>query len=307
MARVLTASGVYHVLRRFEPRCRYTEDDGAPKRIALFVDTETTGLYPARDHIIELAVVPFQYGVSDGRVYAVHEPVAYLEDPGFPIPPEIADLTGITTEMVRGQRINDDHITALAASASLIIAHNAAFDRQMLEPRLPVFASKPWACSHMEVPWHTFGCRGTKLEFILFKRCGEFFEGHRASDDCLAGIHILATPFPCGTIPLQLLLNAARAPTVRVWAPGTPYALRDVLKSRRYRWHPGDTRRAKSWYRDGTSAEAEIEGAWLTAEAYPGRAPLWTIEQFTARDRYSSRMSASARLRPHGGSLSGLE
>lgn len=290
MARVLTASGAYHVLRRFEPRRRYTDDDGAAKRIAVFVDTETTGLNPARDRIIELAAVPFEYGVSDGRVYTVHEPVVYLEDPGCPIPPEITDLTGITTEMVRGQRIDDDRITALAASANLIIAHNAAFDRQMLELRLPVFASKAWACSHAEVPWHTFGCRGTKLEFILFKRCGEFFDGHRAADDCLAGIHVLATPFPRGTIPLRLLLTAARTPTVRVWAPGTPYALRDALKGRRYRWHPGDARRPKAWYRDGTPAEAEVERAWLAAEAYAGRTPLTTVQRFTARDRYSSRM-----------------
>ncbi len=138
------------------------------------------------------------------------------------------------------------------------------------------------------MPWAAYGCRGTKLDYLLIERCGEFFDGHRAADDCHAAIHVLATPFACGTLPLKLLLEAARAPTLRVWAPDTPFELKTELVARRYRWHPGDRRRGKAWYRDGTRAEAQVECAWLTAHAYGGR-PGWTVERLTAHERYSDR------------------
>jgi DNA polymerase-3 subunit epsilon len=90
-------------------------------------------------------------------------------------------------------------------------------------------------------------------------------------------------------VPLKLLLETARAPTLRVWAPDTPFALKDALSARRYRWHPGDARRPKAWYRDGPAAEAEAECAWLSAHVYSGRRG-WKVERFTARERYSNRL-----------------
>ena len=288
MARVLTATGHYRVLRRFQPRARYATPDSTVTRTALFVDVETTGLDTDADAIIEFAAVPFTYDPRTGRVYDVHPAYVALEDPARAIPPVVTRLTGITDAMVAGQHVDDAHVATLVAGASLVLAHNAGFDRKMCERRFPLFADACWACTHAEVPWDTYGCRGTKLDYLLIERCAEFFDGHRAADDCHAAIHVLATPFPCGTPPLALLLQAARTPTVRVWAPNTPFALKGTLHARRYRWHPGDARRPKAWYRDGTPAEAEAECAWLTAHAYSGRSGA-TVERFTARERYSVR------------------
>jgi DNA polymerase-3 subunit epsilon len=288
LARVLTASGHYRVLRRFEPRARYAAPDGVPTRTALFVDVETTGLDTAADRVIEFAAVPFTYDPRTGRVYEVHPAYVALEDPGRAIPPAVSRLTGITDAMVAGRRIDEARVAAILAGASLVVAHNAAFDRKFCERRVPAFAGAPWACSHAEVPWGAYGCRGTKLDYLLIERCGEFFDGHRAADDCHAAIHVLATPFPCGTAPLRLLLDAARTATVRVWAPNTPYGLKVALHARRYRWHPGDAHRPKAWYRDGSAADAEAECVWLAAEAYGGE-PGWTLERLTARERYSVR------------------
>lgn len=288
MARVLTATGHYRVLRRFRPRAGYAEPDGTAIKTALFVDVETTGLDTTADRVIEFAAVPFTYDPRTGRVCDVHPAYVALEDPGRAIPQDVARLTGITDAMVAGRRIDDARVGALLAGASLVLAHNAAFDRKFCERRFPAFAAVPWACTHAEVPWAAYGCRGTKLDYLLLDRCGEFFDGHRAADDCHAAIHVLATPFPCGTAPFRLLLDAARRSTVRVWAPNTPYALRDALYARRYRWHPGDARRAKAWYRDGPSEEARAECAWLSAAAYGGRRG-WTLERLTARERYSVR------------------
>ena len=291
MARVLTASGDYRVLRRFSPRRRYCTAEGIETKLALFVDVECTGLDTAHDAIIEFAAVPFTFDPRTGRIHEVCEAFVQLEDPGRPIPVEVVELTGITDDMVRGHRVDDALVDGILGDVVLVVAHNAAYDRPFVERRFPAFRNLHWACSHAEVPWPKLGCRGSKLDYLLFQRCAEFFDGHRADEDCRAAIHVLATPHVDGTIPFKLLLESARTPTVRVWAEGSPIETKDQLKARRYRWHPGDARRSKCWYRDCTPAELDAEIAWLTETVYGGRKPGHRIDRFTAKERYSSRMS----------------
>lgn len=295
MARMLDASGGYRVLRRFAPRARYAPPGDGPLRTALFVDTESTGLDTANDAVIEFAAVPFTYEARTGAVCDVREAYVALEDPERPIPADATTLTGITDAMVRGRRIDDARVAELLGTASLVIAHNAAFDHPLLERRFPAFADAPWACSHAEVPWQQFGCRGSKLDYLLWHRCGEFFGGHRAEEDCLAAIHVLATPGADGALPFGLLLESARRPTYRVWAVGAPFETKDVLKARGYRFHGGPGARAKTWYRDCAEAALGDELAWLCANCCAGRDARELrqghVDRFTARERYSGRLA----------------
>ncbi|MBL0889842.1 MAG: 3'-5' exonuclease [Gemmatimonadaceae bacterium] len=292
MAAQLEASEDYRVLRRFVPRPAYEQPSPAKVHRGLIVDVESTGLDTANDAIIELGLVAFEFD-THGRVYAVDEARSWFEDPGRPIPPECVELTGITDDMVRGQRIDDAAVEREIARAVLVIAHNAGFDRRMLERRFPGFADKYWGCSMQEVPWPRFGCRGSKLEYLLFRACGEFHTGHRAGDDCLATLHVLAVPRDGDVSPLQLLLEQARRVTHRLWAIGTPIELKDVLKSRGYRWYPGGSRTPKSWYRDCSAQELEVEQTWLREHAYDGRPnPPWRVDRYTGKERYSERMGA---------------
>jgi DNA polymerase-3 subunit epsilon len=73
MAAALEASGEYKVLRKLTPRTTILPPDGSPTRRGLFVDVETTGLDATRDEIIEVAMVPFTYGL-DGRVFEIQPP-----------------------------------------------------------------------------------------------------------------------------------------------------------------------------------------------------------------------------------------
>ncbi|HEX5868817.1 MAG TPA: 3'-5' exonuclease [Longimicrobium sp.] len=291
IADALDATGAFRVARRFEPKGRYAEPDGTPTYQALYADVETTGLDTERDGIIQLALLPFEYAPSTGRVYAVGEPIVQMEDPGRPIPPEITALTGISDADVAGRRIDDGAVATLAAGASLVIAHNAGFDRPLVERRLPLFRKMPWACSQLEVPWGEHGIAAAKLEFVLFKHCGAFFEGHRADQDCHAALHALATPFRSGELPFALLLRSSRRRTVRVWALEAPYEARLALKGRGYRWSPGEGGRPKAWYIDRREEEVEDETAWLGEAAYGGRGGTpWRLHAFGAADRYSSRV-----------------
>jgi DNA polymerase III subunit epsilon len=286
----LEVTGDYRVLRRFQPVASYHEPDGAPLNTAVALDVETTGLSPARDAIIQLALVPFEYAPESGRIYTVGAPLTFLEDPGRPIPAEIVALTGITDADVRGKRIDEGMVEKLVRSASLVIAHNAAFDRPFSERRLPLFREKPWACSQSEVPWRSAGSRSSALEFLLIKRCGMFYGAHRADYDCLALIHLLATPLESGQVPLSLLLQSARRKSVRIWAEKAPIESKDALRARRYRWSPGSEARPRAWFRELPAGQREEEMEWLYQNVYGGRRPSLRTDLLDATIRYSDRV-----------------
>ena len=107
---------------------------GAPVRRGLYVDCETTGLDWERDEIIEVGMLPFTY-TAEGRVAAVlhDEAQTHLRDPGRPISVEITALTGLTDDDVRGQHIDVEVASALIRRSNVLIAHNARFDRALLQ------------------------------------------------------------------------------------------------------------------------------------------------------------------------------
>jgi DNA polymerase-3 subunit epsilon len=288
MVSALQQTGRFEVLRRFEPPGRYSPPDGAHLSTAVVVDVETTGRDNQRDHIIQFSAVPFEYAPATGRIYGVGAPLTYLEDPGVEIPAEITQLTGISPEAVRGQRIDEAAVAALVEPADLVIAHNAQFDRGFLELRVPIFRYKDWACTLTEVPW-PIGTGSAKLEFLMYKQCGLFFGAHTAESDCLAVIHLLATPFETGELPMKLLLEAASKRTLRIWATGAAFDKKDVLKARHYLWSPGEDGRPKAWYRDLPEDDGPPELAWLQANVYGGRRGLWKTESLGAESRFSSR------------------
>lgn len=233
MAATLAASGQYRILRRLKPRATLPVPEGVTPKLALFVDVETTGLDYAKDEIIELAMVPFTYG-PDGQIYEVREPFQRFHQPKSPITAEITKLTCITDEMVAGHTIDPTEVAALAEGAVLVIAHNASFDRRFLEKLSDVFSLKPWACSQSQIDWAGEGIEGTRLSYLV-AGAGYFYEKHRAVNDCLAAIELLAAPLPVSTVKgLSQLLENARRPTWRIWAENSPFDLKDVLKARGY-------------------------------------------------------------------------
>ncbi|HEY2660670.1 MAG TPA: 3'-5' exonuclease [Caulobacteraceae bacterium] len=287
MAATLEATGTYRVLRKLARRPSRDPPPGVATRQGLFVDTETTGLDPAGDEIIELAMVPFTYGL-DGEVYAVGEAFQQLRDPGKPIPPEITAITGIDDAMVAGQRIDPDEVAHFAAPASLVVAHNAAFDRKFLERFCETFNTKPWACSMSQIDWAAEGYEGTKLAYLAMG-AGFFYERHRAMNDCLAAIALLArVHLRCGRTGLAQLLERARQPSFRIWAENSPFDLKHLLKARGYRWNGEGTGSPRAWYIDVDDAVREAEIAFLKTEIYRGEIDL-LVRRIDAYDRFSDR------------------
>ena len=288
MAAVLEASGQYRVLRKLGGRTRLNAPDGSPTRLGLFVDVETTGLEPVRHEIIELAMVPFVFGL-DGRIFEIGEPFHELREPAEPIPPEVTAITGITDEMVAGKVIDPERVTAFAAPAALVVAHNAGFDRRFLERFCATFTTKPWACSMTQVPWTEEGHEGVKLAYLA-SGAGFYYDKHRAVHDCLAAIELLARPLPkSGALALARLLEQARRPSWRIWAEGAPFDLKDALKARGYRWNAEYGGAPRAWYIDVDEAAREAELSFLNREIYRRQgAPI--IKLIDAHDRFSERV-----------------
>ncbi|MGL4961964.1 MAG: 3'-5' exonuclease [Inquilinus sp.] len=288
MAERLTASGEYRVLRRMKARPDLPCPPGVTLRMGLFVDVETTGLDTAHDEIIELAMMPFRYG-SDGVIYSVGEPFHSLREPHRAIPPEVTALTGLDSAAVAGHQIDPDVVASFAGPAALIVAHNAEFDRRMLERFCPTFATRAWACSMTQVDWRAEGAEGRKLKHLAAD-LGFFFDGHRAVDDCLAAIELLASRLPVsGRTGLDLMLEQARKPSWRIWAEHTPFDLKDLLKARGYRWNPEGNALPRAWYIDVVHEARDVEIAFLCREIYQREIqPL--IQKITAYNRFSDRL-----------------
>jgi DNA polymerase-3 subunit epsilon len=287
MATILERSGDYRVLRRLSPRQTITEPDGSELRLGIVLDTETTGLDPKRDEIIELAMVPFTFA-PDGRIFEIKEPFHGLRQPSMPIPAEITKITGIDDAMVAGKYIDPDQVTEFVEPAVLVIAHHAAFDRPFLERFVPRFGRRCWACSMSEIDWRAEGRESTKLAWLL-SEAGFFYERHRSVSDCQALIELLARPLPrAGVTAFAKLVEAARQPTWRIWAEHSPFEVKDLLKARGYRWNPGDDGRPKSWFIEVGTEARDDELAWLGKEIYRRDGVDLRIDRLTAYERFSS-------------------
>lgn len=294
LAARLAAHPDYRVLRRLDAARQRPALAGPTVRRAAIVDTETTGTDAATDKVIELAIVVFEYCHASGTVGCVLDTYDGLEDPGIPIPPASTAIHGITDAMVAGQRIDDARVAGLLEPVGLVIAHNAGFDRKFLEPRLPVFATLPWGCSWLEVPWSDAGITSSKLEYLAY-RYGFFYDGHRAEADCRALLEVLSQPFgETGGTALKVLLDSARAPSFRLWANNSPFETKDVLRKRSYWWDA--TRRC--WSCEVRSqARVQEELAWLRDAVYAGKSVAIEQDEFDAKSRYSGREGLRTVLR----------
>lgn len=89
-------------------------------------DTETTGLYPVANRLVEVGAVRFDI---DGEEASVFE---QLIDPGTEIPPEAQQVNHISDEMVQNMPRVEEVLPAfldfIGSVDTILMAHNAPFD-----------------------------------------------------------------------------------------------------------------------------------------------------------------------------------
>ncbi|KAK0350437.1 hypothetical protein LTR94_029049, partial [Friedmanniomyces endolithicus] len=249
-AELLSAHPDFRIQRRLLPVTAFHEAAPlVPSRIGVAIDVETTGLNHDADRIIELAVQRFRFD-AQGRIIQVGVPRVWREDPAMPLDPRITMLTGLTEEDVAGQAIDDAAAVDILASADIIVAHSAAFDRPFVDRRLPAVAGKPWACSMADLDWLELGFEGRALAHLV-SQCGWFYEGHRAENDILALLYLLSHGLLDGETILAKLIACSEQPTWRVNAVDAPFDSKDRLKARGYRWDAA----LRFWWRSISQGE----------------------------------------------------
>jgi DNA polymerase-3 subunit epsilon len=151
------------------------------------VDLETTGWSPAEAGITEIGAVRVTGGQVTGEFSA-------LINPGRPIPPDIAELTGISDDMVaRAPGIETVLPGFLAfAGGSVLTAHNAPFDLGFLIA----------ACADCGLRWPGFSV----LDTVTLARQ---VLGEAEVPDCK--LATLASYFDAPTSPCHRALADARA------------------------------------------------------------------------------------------------
>ena len=290
MARALQAHPDYRVLRRLQPVLHWpaaadgSQEQGVCRVVVL--DTETTGLDQSKDKIMELALLRVDVDRATGMPVGAVQVYDGLEDPGMPIPAEVQEITGITPDMVQGQRLDEDRIATLLDGVDLVIAHNAGFDRPFCEARIARFKELSWACSFAEINWKEQGRGSAKLESLALE-LGWFYDAHRAEMDCHALLAVLANPLPRAShTGLAQVMQQSSKPSYRLQATNAPFDAKDKLKARGYRW--GAEQRV--WHtRVGDPKALQAEFEWLKENAYNQRAVVVQFEKLDARVRYSSR------------------
>jgi DNA polymerase-3 subunit epsilon len=135
-----------------------------------------------------------------------------------------------------------------------------------------------------DIDWLSEKLGSRKLDYIAFQM-GFFFDAHRAEEDCRALLEILARPLPVsGQTGLKPLVDRLAQSSYTVYALNSPYATKDVLKARQYRW---DADR-KTWHRTVTGKAAfDAEVTWLKSEIYGGKPARINVVGRDARTRFS--------------------
>lgn len=246
----------------------------------VLLDTETTGLVSSEESLIELGLVLISYSPSLKRVTEIVDFVSQYDDPGKPIPEVITNLTGISSDMVSGQRIDETIIADLLEGDPLLVAHNSNFDRPFFEQRLPHHAHYAWGCSLSEIDWKGMGYESRKLEHLLIRE-GYFYEGHRASIDCLA----LAWLLTLNDEFLSQIISNSEKVTVLIQAFGTPFEVKDRLKERGYAWHDGKSGANKHWWIEVDETNLIDEQNFLDEIVHRGSEQA-NYRYISARERY---------------------
>ncbi len=198
-----------------------------PERL-LILDTETTGLAPDRHQCIEVGAVLFHVPRR-----AVLSQISFL----LPCQSNPAELVnGIPADVTRLEQPWRQALTyfqTLVAASDVVVAHNAAFDRQWFgRDPLPVI-QRPWLCSMEDLRWPAErNLRATPSVRDLALAYGvPVWAAHRALTDCI----YLAQVFErCRD--LESLLKAGLEPR-RLYRAQLPYEERHRAREAGFRWN----------------------------------------------------------------------
>ena len=164
--------------------------------IIYVLDTETTGLDPEKDRVVELAMVEvFVVDPPDPQYPRVGEPIVSFVNPRKPIPPEASGVHHIVDADVAGAPDLGEAIERVfgpmwGGQVDIIAAHNCRFDRDMLPPLKEKRWIDTYRCAMHIWPDAPDFKNGTLFYYTGGVRVGDVI-AHRAAFDATLTAHIL--------------------------------------------------------------------------------------------------------------------
>jgi len=221
--------------------------DSAPPRKLLIIDTETTGLDPLKDHCIEVGAVLF-----DVPRRSVLSQVSFLLACERNPVQRVNGIDPVLTQQEQPWQRALSLFMALVDSADLLVAHNAAFDRQWFGVGVLPELTKPWLCTMEDIRWPADRqLRATPSVRDLTLAYGvPVWAAHRALTDCI----YLAQVFERCT-DLEQLLQQRLEPR-RLYRACVSYDERHKARDAGFRWNQ------------------PVSGAWTRKLSEPERAAL---------------------------------
>ncbi len=203
-------------------------------RYCAILDTETSGLNPAVDRTLEIAVMLFHVKHA--------QPVASFSSLiQGPAENAAESVNGIPAAMFPEAREADRVWSAvrwIIEPAQVVIAHHAAFDKQFV-PDL----GKPWACSENDFAWPG-RARGGSLAHLALSLGLGVASAHRAMCDVDTLARIFTRIAEMGH-DLEPMIVRAMRPKVRCISLA-PFEQKDIVKAAGFRWEQDK----KIWWRD---------------------------------------------------------
>ena len=213
----------------------------------LIIDTETTGLTPAENKVIELGAVLF-----DVELRSVICQISFL----LPTLSNDAEfINRIQPELtMRAPNLTDPMATsfwAMVAEADYAVAHNAAFDSQWFGgqnflPSMPLH----WICSMDDIRWPMNPKKGRCSVVSLCLAYGvPVWNAHRALTDCIYLAEIMKRE-----PQLEQLIQSALEPR-HLYVSNLGYEQRQLCKDHGFTWN---ALVPKNWAKKMTATEAQL-------------------------------------------------
>lgn len=280
---------------------RFGAGSGNSAKRAIIIDVETTGLGYRDQGVTQVAMIEIFY--RDNSIVRIGKSFDALHDPGIKISHEATLVTGITNSDLQGRSIDPSHLTDFIGNPdTLLIAHNASFDRPVLEREFfPHFKINPWACSFSDVNWLARGLAG-KLELALCQ-LGYFYEAHDALEDVIAVAYLLNHVSHSGHTAWSEMIAGSdtKGGMIQVALDGKNKRpnnfehFKNALGPRGFRYKPaleGPGGRASflKSYKSLTSEDAESDLAHIEAETIAQEVIIYEVG---SRDRFTNRTGAA--------------
>lgn len=204
-----------------------------PRRI-LIADVETSGVDPAKDHLVEAGLL--RWSVEHrSTICAASWLVAAPSN-------EAEAINGIPAALLPEGQSREFVIGAAqrwANGCDAVAAHNGDFDRSFLGEVGP-----PWIDTAWDIEWPK-PCGGRRLQDVALAHGLAVLDAHRALTDCLLLAKLLERVAELGHDVGRLLERAMR-PKVKVISLA-PFEERETVKAHGFRWDPHPV---KVWWRN---------------------------------------------------------